>query len=330
VVGGGGSSSFTPRPQAGCRYRVRVPESVSVATYNLYLGADLGLLLGERPPGELEVNLAEVQRQLQATSFAHRATYIARSLVERRVDLVGLQEVCCWTLGREELWDFAALLQQALRECGADYEPVSEIATFAGEGELSLDGSRLPIHVRGSNLVLRRLDSRVEVVDTGQGLFDAALEVYSFGERRLAIARGWCGVRCEVGGEPFAFVDTHTEAYDAESRNRQRDELLAVCAALGDRLILVGDFNASPEQVGMPRDLMDAWTVNAGVPGPTCCQGPDLSHPESRLDQRIDYVWVRGARVVSSERLGADRAVRDAAGMWPSDHAGVHAVIEVG
>jgi hypothetical protein len=308
-----------------------VPESVSVATYNLYLGADLGLLLGERPRDELEVNLAEVQRQLQATSFTRRAAYVARSLVERRVDLVGLQEVCCWTLGREELWDFAALLQQALRECGADYEAVSAVATFSGEGELPLDGSPLPVHVRGSNLVLRRVGSGVEVVDAAQGLFDEALEVHTFGDRRLAIARGWCGARCEVGGEPFAFVDTHTEAYDAESRNRQRDELLAVCAALGDRLILVGDFNAPPEQVGMPPGLVDAWTVNAEVPGPTCCQGPDLSHPESRLRERIDYVWVRGgARVVSAERLGADRAVRDAAGMWPSDHAGVHAVIEVG
>lgn len=307
----------------------RVTESVSVASYNLYLGADLSLLLGDRPQEELATNLAEVERQLFATAFPRRATYLARSLAEREVDLVGLQEVCCWTVSEEQVWDFTALLLESLREHGIEYATVSEVSTFSGEGELAFGGSAQPIHVRGSNVVLRRVGSRVNVTDEDHGLFDEALQVYSFGARTVAIARGWCGVRCEVGDRSLAFVDTHTEAYGPASRNRQRDELMAVSARWDDPLVLVGDFNATPDQVGMPADMVDAWSVNGDDPGHTCCQAPDLTNEESWLRERIDYVWVRGARVRSSELLGADRSLRDAAGMWPSDHAGVHAVVEL-
>jgi hypothetical protein len=69
---------------------------VRVATYNLYLGADLSLLLGDLPPEELRVNRDEVLRQLELTAFPHRADAVAGLLVREAVDLVGLQEVCSW------------------------------------------------------------------------------------------------------------------------------------------------------------------------------------------------------------------------------------------
>jgi endonuclease/exonuclease/phosphatase family metal-dependent hydrolase len=306
-----------------------VPESLDVASYNLYLGADLSMVLGDRPPPELEANLAEVQRQLLATAFPQRADHIAGGIAERGVDLVGLQEVCCWTLAGEELWDFTELLLAALRRCGVEYETVSEVPTFSGDGELPDPGGPLPVRVRGSNVVLRRADSRVRVLEAGQGIFDAALDVHSLGAQWVAIARGWCGVKGEIGDRGFSFVNTHTEAYDPGSRNRQRDELVRACAHWGDPLVLVGDFNARPDQVGMPGGMVDAWLTNPGDPGYTCCQAGDLRNPESMLDERIDYIWVRGARVLGAELLGADRSTREAAGRWPSDHAGVHAVVEI-
>ncbi len=308
-----------------------MPQPLSVASYNLYLGADLSLVLGDRPVAELERNLAEVQRQLMATSFPERAAQIARSLVREQVDLVGLQEVCCWTLGGEQLWDFTAVLQEALAQAGRVYETVSEVATFSGDGELTLDGQALPIHLSGSNVVLRRADSPVRIVESCHGMFEEAHRIHSLGTRSITIDRGWCGVRCELGGVEFGFVNTHTEAYDVESRDQQRDELLLACSEMRDApLVLVGDFNAAPEEVGMPSDLVDAWSVNGFDPGYTCCQGPDLGNQESALRERIDYIWVRGGRVRSSRLLGQDPAQREALGMWPSDHAGVQAVVELG
>lgn len=303
---------------------------LSVASYNLYLGADLSLILGDQAPDELERHLAEVQRQLMTTAFPQRAAEIAATLVEHRVDLVGLQEVCCWTLAGQQLWDFETELHDALVAAGASYETVSQVGTFAGEGELSLEDGSVPIHLRGSNMVLRRAGSDVEVLEPCHGVFAEAHRVHTLGSRSMTIDRGWCGVRCRVDGQDVGFVNTHTEAYAAASRDTQRDELLAACASMRDApLVVVGDFNAPPDEVGMPEDLVDAWLVNGVDPGWTCCQGPDLSNQESGLRERIDYVWVRGADVVSARLLGHDPARRAALGMWPSDHAGVQATVRV-
>jgi endonuclease/exonuclease/phosphatase family metal-dependent hydrolase len=125
----------------------------------------------------------------------------------------------------------------------------------------------------------------------------------------------------------FRLVDTHTEAYEPGSRNRQRDELLDLLGPTEVPLVVVGDFNAGPEDVGMPESFEDAWTGagNAsGGPGAwTCCQPADLGGDISALDERIDYVWVRGLRVEGSRRIGAAPEDRTPEGLWPSDHAGV-------
>ena len=111
-----------------------------------------------------------------------------------------------------------------------------------------------------------------------------------------------------TSGPSFAFVDTHTEAYDDASRDVQRDELLGSLTDGTETVVIVGDFNAVPGSMGMPAGFVDAWLA-AGRPseGPeaaTCCQAGDLATRSRPLKERIDYVWVRGARV----RLGhADR-----------------------
>ncbi len=297
--------------------------SVVVATYNLYLGADLSLVLGDRPVAEMATNLEEVQRQLLATSFDQRVALVADALAPHAPDLVGLQEVCTWTLEGETLWDFGALLLGVLAERGLGYEVVCEVQTFGGAAAVGA-GSDLPgtITLSGANVVLRRADSPVRVGQTRSGLFGEALGVVSLNTDRLAITRGWCAAACEVDGQPFGFVNTHTEAYAARSRDTQRDELLAAASGWAGPLVVVGDFNATPDAVGMPEELVDAWLAGGAGPGWTCCQAPDLSNAESELFERIDYVWVRGADVERVSLLG-DVPAGEAVLRWPSDHAGV-------
>jgi endonuclease/exonuclease/phosphatase family metal-dependent hydrolase len=301
--------------------------SVVVATYNLYLGADLSLVLGDRPAGEMADTLAEVQRQLLQTSFDQRAAHLADALAAHAPDLLGLQEVCTWTLEGQTLWDFGALLADALADREVKYDVVCEVQTFGGSARLGADAG-LPgaITLSGSNVVLRRADSQVHVDQVGSGTFGEALGVLSLGTDRLAITRGWCGAACEVDGRPFAFVNTHTEAYAADSRNTQRDELLAAAAGWAGPLVVVGDFNAEPDLVGMPEEFLDAWVVQGSGPGLTCCQAPDLGNPEPLLSERIDYVWVRGADVQQVAVIG-DQALSGPDLRWPSDHAGVVARI---
>jgi endonuclease/exonuclease/phosphatase family metal-dependent hydrolase len=313
-----------------------MPLPVRVGTYNLYLGADLNLLLGPRDRAELDANLREVERQLRATAFPGRVHALARVLARERLDLVGLQEVTTWRADGAMLWDYRALLVAALEELGEPYDVVVDVPTFTGTGTLSLRGRDVTLDLVGSNTILRRRASAVEVVSTATGMFGAALPIVALG-LEATIGRGWCAARCvlaEQPGTPFTFVDTHTEAYDESSRDVQRDELLTTLPPDGEAVVLVGDFNATPDRVGMPEGLQDAWLAAGNSPDPqaaaTCCQAPDLGNEDSRLGERIDYVWTRGMSVRGCRRMGADPADRSAAGLWPSDHAGVVAELELG
>jgi endonuclease/exonuclease/phosphatase family metal-dependent hydrolase len=307
---------------------------VCVATYNLYLGADLSVLLGDATGELLDAYRADVERQLDVTAFPRRAPAIARILVREQVDLVGLQEVCTWHADGELLWDYTAELLAALEALGEPYDVVVSLATFHGSGEVNRDGRRVTMQLEGHNTILRRRSSVVRVERTASRLYGSALSVRLMGALEISIDRGWCAASCTVDGEPgeFTFVDTHTEAYDAGPRNLQRSELVE--ALPGEPpLVLVGDFNAPPDAVGMPDELVDAW-LEAGNPsdGPgaaTCCEAGDLVNPETQLTDRIDYIWVRDVVVESCTRVGADAADRTESGLWPSDHAGLVARLVV-
>jgi endonuclease/exonuclease/phosphatase family metal-dependent hydrolase len=303
-----------------------------VGTYNLYLGADLLLLLGDRTTAELDENRDEVRRQLEATAFPDRVDAIARLLVHERLDLVGLQEVCRWRVDGALLWDFAELLTAALERLGEPYDVVVADPTFSGAGTLELGGTTGRLELSGSNAVLRRRSSAVEVLSTASGRFREALSLTALGEVELAIGRGWCSARCRLpGGVELTFATTHTEAHDAGSRDVQRDELVALLPDGDTPTVVVGDFNAPPERVGMPAGLVDAW-VAAGhasddPAGATSGQAADLANEMSSLSNRIDYVWVRGLEVRECHRFGADPHDRTGPGLWPSDHAGVAATL---
>ncbi len=307
-----------------------------VATYNLYLGADLSLVLGTRDPAELAGNIEAVQRQLATTAFPLRVDALARLLARERLDLVGLQEACLWHTDDRPLWDYVGQLLASLERLGEPFELVCTQPTFRGGGEVAGGGRRLRLDLTGDNTVLRRRSSPVRVVQTSTGMFGSAYAVTTLGTLEATIDRGWCAARCvaaDAPGTDFVFVNTHTEAHDEVSRNVQRDELLATIDDAEQRVVLVGDFNADPDRVGMPDGFHDAWLAaghpSSGPEAATCCQAGDLSNPGSMLFERIDYVWVRGGRVVDAHRIGADPKDRTAEGLWPSDHAGVVAEIEL-
>jgi len=103
--------------------------------------------------------------------------------------------------------------------------------------------------------------------------------------------------------------------------------------------VLMGDFNAveeSPAIAAFTRDagLIDAYrTANPGRPGLTVWQRIEEANPT--VQRRVDYILVTpGAAVegrVASSRLvlNTPRSLRDGKTLWPSDHYGVAAEIEV-
>lgn len=305
--------------------------AVRVATYNLYLGADVTLIFGAQNTDHLVRQAKLVLEQLLATDFRSRAVAVAALLSRERVDVVGLQEAARWSrrplgpdgpTGEPEVWcDFLDELLAVLERAGTPYDAHALNATFTGGAPVSETEA---MGVLGFNAVLVRRGGPVTVTGSGVGDYETHLEIPTgMPDLVLRIARGWGWVEAEVDGRPFRFVNTHIEAYDERVRNAQRDELLAAVDGQGTPVVIVGDFNAPPEDVGMPAAYLDAWVAGRGDgPGPTCGQAADLANAESTLADRIDYVWVRGAEVrwcrVVGDRVG-DKTVDTA--LWPSDHA---------
>lgn len=309
------------------------PRRLTVATYNLYLGADLALLFGVRSAAELETQVAVVRDQLDRTDFGQRAAAVARILAREEVDLVGLQEVSRWAtapvspeggLGPEQvLADFLPALLDALAVAGTPYDAHAVQGSFAGG--LPVDDHWMS--VAGANVVLVRRDGPFTVAAERVGTFDAGHAVTTgLDGVAFPIIRSWGCVEGEVDGHRLVFANTHTEAYDAATRDAQRDELVALLDGTGCPVVVVGDFNATPTQVGMPAPYVDAWTAAGHEPedGPTCGQDADLANATNRLRERIDYVFVRDADVLACRRVGHRDEDRTTPGrLWPSDHAGV-------
>jgi len=285
--------------------------TLRVASYNLYLGADLTLVFGASSAEHLTRQARLAHAELRATDFAQRAAAVARVLVRERVDVVGLQEVARWTASSlshgapEVRLDFLPMLLAAAEAEGASYAGHAVNANFEGGARVGAEES---ISVLGRNVVLVRRGSGVEVEVERTGGFGAAWSVPT-GTSDLAVTvrRGWGWVDAALEGRPFRFVNTHLEAYDESVRAAQRDELLAAVGDPGRPVVLAGDFNAVPERVAVPAPYRDAWAV-AGEPG---------------LGHTCD------AEVTACRVVGDRPADRTPSGLWPSDHAGVVAELRL-
>lgn len=169
-------------------------------------------------------------------------------------------------------------------------------------------------------------------------------------------ARGFVAVDATVQGKDCRFVNTHLEIRQPDPANpassffqsAQAAELIGTLAATtpADRsLIVVGDFNSAPEdepvlgivppyQRFVDAGYIDVWDALPGNrPGSTCCQEPDLLNHRSLLDERIDMIFssdepARVRAVVVGDKV-SDKTFPPGQGLWPSDHAGVWAQLQL-
>ena len=107
-------------------------------------------------------------------------------------------------------------------------------------------------------------------------------------------------------------------------------------AQAADATTLVGDFNAAPVEPS-PMRLRSAGfrsayeEANGAEPAVTWPSG--LVAPAIDTDGApacLDYIWVRGAARVTSARLVFDRPDPDDPTIYPSDHLGIAARLEIG
>lgn len=314
------------------------PISGSFATWNLYLGASVHRLLladSAQRPSVVEQGFAQVL----ATDFAERATAIAAVLDPVRPDLIGLQEVARWfvqspgdesgdnpTPARDTVADHLALLQAALAARGLRYWVVA--ASINVDEELpSADGR--DVRFQDRDAILAR-----------EGVTTFNPQSGTFGSLRIgdiSIVRGWLSVDAVIGGDTVRFVTTHLETQELGPIQReQANALLETWCNASLSLVAAGDFNADPRDSVLRTynaligaGLTDAWRVaHPGLGGLSCCQASDLRNPVSSFSERVDHVLFRGQAVVTVVGLlGAEPSQRTVSGMWPSDHAGVVAML---
>jgi endonuclease/exonuclease/phosphatase family metal-dependent hydrolase len=264
---------------------------VNVMTRNLYLGADLTPAIQSGSTAEFIEANGGIIRQVEATNFPVRAKGLAKEILEKEPDLVGLQEVALWRTappslgpvfsGRPEAtevkYDFLKLLLAQLNKKQALYKPVVVQDEFdfeapadangqPGDGPGGGQGILANAEVNGRltmrDVILMRLHSGVKVSHPESGHFEHLLVVKVAGSKEVPVTRGWTSVDATVrGSRKFHFVDTHLEAFDNEAvvpsvRAQQASELVAPGGPATSKLpvILVGDLNSDVKTEVKPGD----------------------------------------------------------------------------
>ena len=328
----------TPPPQAERRLRV--------ATYNLYLGANLSPLFGKSGP-ELVAAAAEAWAHVQATDFRERAKALATLIAAEHPHLVGLQEVSLWKTAPltnpaalTTRYDFLQLLLDELAARGAPYEAAAVNTHFSAF--LPVSGTE-GVRWTQRNAVIARtdLEDEVFVVTNAQQANFAVTLPLPIGGGTIQFPRGWASVDVQFRGKWFRFVTTHPEAFSVAIRKLQAQELVGILAASPYDVLLAADLNSHRDFAGDSWQILsaagytDVWSETMpGVPGSTASFGDDLTGPPSELDHTVDYVMRSTDATLDGvdglgEVIGDEVTDQTATGLWPSDHAGVAVTVRI-
>jgi endonuclease/exonuclease/phosphatase family metal-dependent hydrolase len=335
---------------------------VKVMTRNLYLGADLTPAIGAADLEHLVAAAGEILREVDANDFPTRAVGLAREILAKKPDLVGLQEVALWrtqpvnpyvlTNGPSATtvrYNYLQLLLDELNGKGRpQYEVVVSQNEFDFEAPADLDGNPATGPFYGADIngrltmrdvILARLAPNVQTENPNGGHFVNLLPVSILGNQ-VPVTRGWVSTDAKVRGGPwFRFVNTHLEAYHPVIRALQAGELVALGGPATSSLpvILVGDLNSDDDTVtGDDRlayeVLLDAGMVERSTDHPLgCCLNSDLLAVDgggsiTDFDHQVDHVMTRDPDTVALKH-SAVTGLFPVNGFWDSDHAGLFSAL---
>jgi endonuclease/exonuclease/phosphatase family metal-dependent hydrolase len=334
------AAADTPPAQAQRRLRV--------ATYNLYLGANLAPLLSA-PPGDVPGMAGDIWEHVQSTDFRIRAEAIADLIVEEHPHLVGLQEVALWQTGPSPTalttrYDFLQVLLDELAERGAPYKATAVNPFFTGILPMST-GTTTDTWVRfmDRNAIIARADLEDEtlfVTNPVSAIYQAYIPVTILGQP-VSVTRGYATLDVQFRGKWVRFVTTQPEAYSVVVRKLQAHELVQELAGSAYDVVIAGDINSERDFAGDSYQILtaagytDVWTETMpGVPDYTASFGDDLVGPPTELDHAVDYVLRSAVGTTDGvdgegEVIGEELDDQTSAGGWPSDHAGVAVTVRI-
>jgi hypothetical protein len=360
---------------------------IEVMTQNQYLGADIAPLVESGLTAEeFFARVATALQQVAANKPQERFAALAAEISGRQPHLVGLQEVFAFectpiTPVNGCLVPFIAAatndhLQGTLDALDGQYRVVGEVRNLDASLPLFLAPDvGVLIGVVDRDVILARWDVPALPLPlpcprpSADGCnFVAVAPVPALG---INVERGYVAAQAMVGGRPYLFLNTHLETREPVSffQAAQASELVEVIAGLkqaGPPVLLVGDFNSSPNDpvfvpngpdappppeflddgsgnwIAVPNPyfqltaamMRDVWLDRPGnVAGLSCCQAADLSNHQPQLYERIDLIWsselpwkVKQARVEGDTVNAKTRP--PGRGLWPSDHGAVAATLQ--
>jgi endonuclease/exonuclease/phosphatase family metal-dependent hydrolase len=229
-----------------------------------------------------------------------RRELIAEQLCALRPDVFAMNEVC--VPKRTAHW-----LQRALRSrTGIDYALVQQTKT---NGLAAVEGEALL--------------TRFPLMETGNLDYHA--------RDMVALV-----ARVTIDGKPVDVYVTHLYRSLGEDSLRlyQVQQLIAWIDSRPDAAarIVCGDFNATlekPSAALMASRFTPSQTAPTGFT-PLADTNGEISHPDwPRMDHCIDFIWTAGALKVVESGVCFDRPSPSDPSLWPSDHAGVWADLEL-
>jgi endonuclease/exonuclease/phosphatase family metal-dependent hydrolase len=313
--------------------------TLTVLTRNMDEGTDFGPLVKAKTAGQFLAAAATAWEEVEASDIPERAAGIADEIVAHKPDLVSIEEAAIWRTGpllkgpaSTVVYDALGSLQSALTADGAKYRLVVVESEFDLEGPTSLG---YDVRVTDEDAILARSNLRLSDVQSGH--FHNQLTLTPVGVKET-ILRGWTSVDVTVGGKTVRYVETHLESFSNSVQKAQAGELLAGPAHTTLPVILACDCNTGPgvtptyNYILSKGGFTDTWTVtnpkSRGFTWPLHKEDPYVA--TATPTERIDLVLVKGAITLMTDKLiGNTRASLTPSGLWPSDHAGVLAVLAV-
>ncbi len=315
--------------------------TVHIMTQNTYEGTNFVELFSAKSPAEFVAAVTTTYRNILATNPVERAAAVASEIAREGPDFVALQEAAILRTGpafpaTTVQFDYLQSLMGDLNAQGPRYAIVATVPELDAEAPSTLG---FDVRLTVEDAILVKLSDNATLTN---------IQVHSYSNiltNHTAIGpipspRGWASVDVSMGDEKFRFATTHLEV-SQPVQEEQMQELISSVGGTTLPLIMAGDFNANADDSTDPTHatyedainagFVDAWSAAHGNDaGYTCCQAQDLLNDPSSLNQRIDLVLLRGGIGVDGIQLiGDSTGDRTSSGLWPSDHAGIVATLEI-
>jgi endonuclease/exonuclease/phosphatase family metal-dependent hydrolase len=309
------------------------PVTVKVMTRNVFLGTDL-IPIAAADAAHFPAAAGAGLNDVKAGDPKGRMKLIGDEIAKAKPDLVGLQEVSLWRTGpagdgkpaTHVLYDFLGLIRKELKRRHASYRVVADRRGLDVEGTTD---QGVDIRLTLGDVTLARKGVKVKHARTG--VFANQLKIPTAGLGPVDTSRSWNSVDATVRGARLHFVNTHLEAYSADLRLKQAQELVAGPLRSSRETILVGDLNSGPT-LAKPEDRPPYLAIAAAGFKPertaknSCCVDA-LDGSKGKWDHNVDWIMAKPkVKLVRSYTTGREKTK---GGLMPSDHGGVVSILRL-